>query len=252
MWKSLKGYSVAVVRWWWVVVMGAIVAVVGIVLDIWQDLALPVWLWVSLGFVGLVVAQFLAFHEQRMRSAHWEAGLPDLELGEPIREPNERLTRTHMVAGPHALSTAPPPEHRAPYEWLDTVLHRIPVGNKGAYAPVVSVKFIGADPPIPRGLAPAILHLAGNNPEDHVSFADSFPLHKDDRHNIDVISFSKSTPPRYFLHKIASADAAEEVQLAADSYIFKIEAFAGNVSKLQNYRVDKDSSGRLTMTRLSP
>ena len=245
MWKSLKDYFVAVVRWWWVIVTGAIASVVGIILNIWQDLALPVWLWVSLGFVGVVVAQFLAFHEQRR-------GLPDIELGEPIREPNERLTRTHMVAGPYELSTAPSPEHRVAYERLDTILHRIPVGNKGAYGPDVSVKFIGADPPIPRGLAPAILHLAGDNPDDHVSFAQSFPLHKDDLHNIDVISFSKSTPPRYFLHKIASADAAEEVQLAADSYIFKIEAFAGNVSKLQNYRVDKDSSGRLTMTRLSP
>ena len=252
MWKSLKDYSVAVVRWWWVVVMGAIVAIVGIVLDIWQDLALPVWLWVSLGFVGLVVAQFLAFHEQRMRSAHLEAGLPDLELGKPIPEPNEKLARTHMVPVPSASSTASPPEQRVPLEDVDIFLHRIPVVNRGAYAPVVSVKLTGADPPILRGLAPAILHLAGNNPEDHVSFAESFLLHKDDRHNIDVISFSKSTPPRYFLHKIASADAAEEVQLAADSYIFKIEAFAGNVSKVQHYRVDKDSSGRLTMTRLSP
>ena len=232
--------------------MGAIVAVVGIVLDIWQDLALPVWLWIFLGFVGLFFAQFLAFHEQRMRSAHLEGGVPDLELGEPIPEPNEKLARTHMVPVPSASTTASPSEQRVPLEPLHIFLHRIPVGNRGAYAPVVSVKFIDADPPIPRGLAPAILHLAGNNPEDHVSFADSFPLHKDDRHNIDVISFSKSTPPRYFLHKIASADAAEEVQLTADSYIFKIGAFAGNVSKLQNYRVDKDSSGRLTMTRLSP
>jgi hypothetical protein len=256
MWESLRDYSVAVVRWWWVLVTGAIAAVVGIILDIWQDLALPIWLWASLGFVGLVVAQFLAFHEQRERTAHLETELPDMELGEPRREPNETLTRTHMVPQPSSSSTASPPEQRVVLERLGVVLFRIPVLNNGAYAPHVFVKLMKTEPPIPRGLPAATLHIAGDNPGDHVSFGESFPLHRQAEVNqaevyIDVISFSKSEPRRFFLYKIASPDAAEEAQLDADRYVFTIVAFAGNASTRQDYRVDKDSSGGLTMSRVS-
>lgn len=215
-----------------------------------RNLGLPWSWWLAIGVTIFFASAAYIICDLARENARLKAELADLELGEPIREPNERLARTHMVPEPSASSTASPPEQRVPDEQVPITLYRISIRNKGADAPGVSVKFIGADPPIPRGLAPAILHLAGDNPDDHVSFARSFPLHKDDWENIDVISFSKSTPPRYFLHKIASADAAEEAQLAADSYIFTIGAFAGNASKLQDYRVHKDASGSLTMTRL--
>ena len=39
--KSLKEYIPAMLQWWWVVVIGFIGRITGVVLDIWQDLTLP-------------------------------------------------------------------------------------------------------------------------------------------------------------------------------------------------------------------
>ena len=43
--------------------------ITGIILNIWRWLVVPIWLWVVIMIVGLVIAQFLAFHELRGKQA---------------------------------------------------------------------------------------------------------------------------------------------------------------------------------------
>lgn len=69
MWQSVKGYVRAVCQWWWVVAMGFGFGIIGTILDIWQELAIPIWVWVAIGLGGLSIAQFLAFHKLREQQA---------------------------------------------------------------------------------------------------------------------------------------------------------------------------------------
>jgi len=47
-------------------VISGLVAIVGTIQVVFASLALPWWLWLTLAFVALVIAQYLAFHDVRM------------------------------------------------------------------------------------------------------------------------------------------------------------------------------------------
>ncbi len=69
MWQSVKEYVRAVGKRWWVLVVGVCLPIIGIILDAWQELAIPNWVWFVIIIVGLVIASFLAFHELRRKQA---------------------------------------------------------------------------------------------------------------------------------------------------------------------------------------
>jgi hypothetical protein len=76
-WKSVKEYVPAILKLWWVVVVGGILSAVGVVLNIVQGLTIPAWLLVVIGLMGLFVAQFLAFHRVKLDRDHLQARLDD-------------------------------------------------------------------------------------------------------------------------------------------------------------------------------
>jgi hypothetical protein len=68
MWQSVKEYIPAVLKKWQGLVI-SFAGIIGIILNIWQRLVVPVWAWVVIIIVGLIIAQFLAFHELRRKQA---------------------------------------------------------------------------------------------------------------------------------------------------------------------------------------
>jgi|GEM_PF-5799710 len=64
--QSLKEYGLAVSRWLWIVGIGVLFAVIGAIVDIWQELDISMWVWVAIGLLGLFIAQFMAFHKVRV------------------------------------------------------------------------------------------------------------------------------------------------------------------------------------------
>jgi hypothetical protein len=69
MWQSVKEYVRAVCQWWWVVVMGIFFAGIEVLLIFWQGFVIPIWVGIALAILGLFIAQFLAFHELRVKQA---------------------------------------------------------------------------------------------------------------------------------------------------------------------------------------
>ncbi len=63
MWKSLKALCAAVLRLWWIIVIGIAFSVIGAMLVVWPGISFPIWVLAVIPFVGLLVAGYLAFHE---------------------------------------------------------------------------------------------------------------------------------------------------------------------------------------------
>jgi hypothetical protein len=68
MWQSVKEYVPAVLKKWQGLVF-SFAGIIGIILNICQGLAVPIWAWFVIIIVGLIIAQFLAFHELRRKQA---------------------------------------------------------------------------------------------------------------------------------------------------------------------------------------
>jgi len=183
-----------------------------------------------------------------------EAATPALALGDPIPVRDQILERTHLVDDPSwSSAVSRPPQRRVPRENVGIFLWRIPVQNSGANADGVSVEIVKVTPDLPSGLANPTLHLAGDNPQDHLGYSvsRSFSLPHNATRQIDVIAMQTSQPHKCFIWSVASPDAVEEVSLNG-SYKFTIRAFAGNApSEPRDYQVDVDAAnGNLTMTPL--
>jgi hypothetical protein len=60
-------YVPLVLKWWWAMVVGIILSITGAYLDsqFAAGRIIPLWGWAVIGALGLVVAQFLGFHEVR-------------------------------------------------------------------------------------------------------------------------------------------------------------------------------------------
>jgi hypothetical protein len=68
MWQSVKEYVPAVLKKWQGLVI-SLAGIIGIIINIWQGLVVPSWVWVVIIIVGLIITQFLAFHELRRKQA---------------------------------------------------------------------------------------------------------------------------------------------------------------------------------------
>ena len=154
---------------------------------------------------------------------------PRLYLGDPQPEDKEVLTRTHM-----GLATP------------DQIVHyRVPVGNEGEHAFRVTVRLLSVEPALDSGLPRPVLHLAGDNPPDYVSYERSrgFPLSTGEEELIDVIAMSKKPPHACYIWSIASRDAVEEHQLNG-LYVLTIGAFtAGSEPATRAYQLEVDATG---------
>jgi hypothetical protein len=84
--KSLREYVRAVARWWWIVTVGVIASIVGMIQSISGIAGAPVWVWVMLGFGGLSIAQFMAFHESRKELATAKEQVVSLQRREIQRQ----------------------------------------------------------------------------------------------------------------------------------------------------------------------
>jgi len=78
--ESLGEYARAVAKWWWIVTVGVIAAIVGVVQSVSGLAGGPVWVWVILAFAGLSIAQFVAFHESRKELAASKGELVGLQV----------------------------------------------------------------------------------------------------------------------------------------------------------------------------
>jgi hypothetical protein len=165
-------------------------------------------------------------------------------LGEPVEYPNEYADRTHLVPDPQYASSGTmrppliPTQERVTYR-----LYRVPITSEGCDATNIYVQMAESAPPLQRGLANPILHLAGDR-----SFIESrgFSLLRGIPREIDVIAVTKSGPYRCFIFSIASDDAMEEHDELDGQYIFRLAAFGGAT---RDYRVEVDlRQGTLSMT----
>jgi len=202
-------------------------------------------------------AQWTVEKLQAMKTAHEEdvarrleqTPEPTIVLGEPVEYPNEYADRTHLVPDPQYArnGTIRPPLIRTQKERVTYRLYRVPVISEGHDATNVYVQLAKATPLLQKGLANPILHLAGENPGDHVSFSESkgFSLLNGVPREIDVIAITKSPPYRCFIFSIASDDAMEEHDELDGPYIFRLAAFGGGT---RDYKVEVDlRQGTLSM-----
>lgn len=75
MWTSLKEYVPAVLRGFlYLILVGVVGGVVGLVLDALPDMEMPLWGWAAVCVLALAAAQFRAFHEVRQQR---DASRPD-------------------------------------------------------------------------------------------------------------------------------------------------------------------------------
>lgn len=65
--KSLREYVVSLGIWGWVVLIDVIGSIVGGYLDISGNVNIPIWVWLSLLLLGLLIAPFIAFHRLRIQ-----------------------------------------------------------------------------------------------------------------------------------------------------------------------------------------
>ena len=179
-------------------------------------------------------------HEQDVARRLGQTPESTIILGEPTEYPNEYADRTHLVPDPQYASsgTMRPPPIRTQKERVTYRLYRIPVTSEGRDATRVYVHLAKSTPPLQRGLATPILHLAGENPADHVSFSESrgFSLTNDVPREVDMIAITKTPPYRCFIFNIASDDAMEEHELDG-KYIFQLAVVGGG---MRDYKVEVD------------
>jgi|ERR1043165_348101 hypothetical protein len=64
-WVSLAEYGRSVVRYWWIVVIGLVCGITGMLGDMKYQLIVPSWFWPLVIVGGFSVACFLAFHKAR-------------------------------------------------------------------------------------------------------------------------------------------------------------------------------------------
>ncbi|MBA7658536.1 hypothetical protein ES703_66492 [subsurface metagenome] len=64
--------------------MGVAAAVIGSILDICTGLTVPVWIWMTIALLGLIIAMFLAFHQVRLSRDRLEEQLDDKRSDTPI------------------------------------------------------------------------------------------------------------------------------------------------------------------------
>lgn len=81
--KSLKEYVPAIFRWWWVLVVFMIGDIAGIALTMWRNIEVPFWCWILLFLIGFVIAQFLAFHDVRIKRDEAIIKLHEIEKSRP-------------------------------------------------------------------------------------------------------------------------------------------------------------------------
>jgi hypothetical protein len=86
MWQSLKEYVTSLGRWGWVVIIDFILAGTGAYLDITNAAPIPMWVWITLGLVGLMVAPFIAFHKLRCKRDEIRTELDDIRNAQPLIE----------------------------------------------------------------------------------------------------------------------------------------------------------------------
>jgi len=72
---SIRSYLVATVRQW-SSILGLVAAVVGYLVNVFGDLKITPLVWIGIYIIGLIVAQFLVYNEQRMRLLAYEAPTP--------------------------------------------------------------------------------------------------------------------------------------------------------------------------------
>jgi hypothetical protein len=65
--QSLKEYTREVGKRWWAMLMGGVVAIVGVIDYFCEDFIIPIptWGWFAMAVFFLFIAQFLAFHQVR-------------------------------------------------------------------------------------------------------------------------------------------------------------------------------------------
>lgn len=106
--QSLKEYIRTVVRSWWVII-GFLVGLLGIVGGAsGNTILLPYWVWVSIGIIALIVAQFLAYHKVRRQrdEARNEVGSVISELESETNSVGEQsinMARLFWAMGQHFL-----------------------------------------------------------------------------------------------------------------------------------------------------
>lgn len=106
--QSFKEYIRTVVRSWWVII-GFLVGLLGIVSGAsGNTILLPYWVWVSIGIIALIVAQFLAYHKVRRQrdEARNEVGSVISELESEtisVGEQSINMARLFWAMGQHFL-----------------------------------------------------------------------------------------------------------------------------------------------------
>jgi len=65
--KSLREYIPALLHWWWILAIGTAGSIIGVILNVWQDLTVPIWVWIGILLLSLFIAQLMTFHKVRVR-----------------------------------------------------------------------------------------------------------------------------------------------------------------------------------------
>lgn len=138
---------------------------------------------------------------RRQKEAIDEAA-PRIVFSRPIRRPREEIIRHKMVASRPEHPTSSGPLEMIPAERHRVTLWRLRIDNVGAPAPEVRVKLVDVEPDADfKGLLPATLHQKDDNPEDRMSYEDSFPLATREPVMIDLMSSADEAPFQCFCTK---------------------------------------------------
>jgi hypothetical protein len=111
MWQSVKEYVPAVLKKWQGLII-SIAGIIGIIINIWQELVVPSWTWVIIIIAGLIIAQFLAFHELSKKQAKPPENWIDAHKAEtgklpPLPDCLARLFRNYAAGQPVSKAMKP-------------------------------------------------------------------------------------------------------------------------------------------------
>jgi hypothetical protein len=210
MWNSLKEYVVSVIRLWLLIVLGNAFAIIDFILKIsGSNHRIPTWIWISVSAVGLIFAQFIAFHKLRLKKeALAELIAPKLILEFKHKDP----LKLFHESGSYTMPDLDRPSGnflRGKWE-----RYSVRIINNGAHA-VSNVKAeIIAIEPRPRGLSALPLSLQVRNPNEHLNHGGEMYFH--------IAQFDTCKPNSITL----CHDSSIHKDIPADHYVLTIRVTA--------------------------
>ncbi len=101
--------------------MGGIASVVGLIVGNIRGLAIPIWVWVVIGLPGLLIAQFMAFHNLKLQRDKLESQLDDKYRRHLIKDTLGRFLSEGLQLQKQCADENKDPPNKEAYDWAARV-----------------------------------------------------------------------------------------------------------------------------------